>query len=229
VLAALGLAGPWPLAAQGRGGFGPVRGRVGVAADLALPVGQFHEYVKNGGGVRGFGLLAMDPYGILGLRLDASYVVYGHQTRVVPLSPTVPLLDVKVSTDNQIAFGSLGPQLTFPLGPVRPFVRGGLGVSYFFTTTKARGTSSSSPFAQTTNYHDTRLALEGGGGLWIHLGGSRTPIDLSLETTYVHNGRTRYLRKESVVEQPDGTVTVTPIRSGANLVTLNLGIVLGLR
>jgi hypothetical protein len=226
--ALLAIAGAAPLAAQGRG-FGPVRGRLGIGADLALPVGQFHQYVDNGFGVRGFGLLALDPYGILGLRLDGSYVVYGHQSRVVPLSPTVPLIDVRVNTDNQIVFGSLGPQLTFPIGPVRPFLRGGVGVSYFVTTSSVKGTSNTSSFAQTTNFHDTRLALEGGGGLWIHLGGSKTPIDLSLEATYVHNGRARYLRRESIVEQPDGSVTITPVRSGANLVTLNLGVVFGIR
>lgn len=227
-LSLLAMVASAPLAAQGRG-LGPVRGRLGIGADLALPVGQFHQYVDNGFGVRGFGLLALDPYGIFGLRLDGSYVVYGHQSRIVPLSPTVPLIDVRVNTDNQIVFGSLGPQVTFPIGPVRPFLRGGVGVSYFVTTSSVKGTSNSTSFAQTTNFHDTRLALEGAGGVWIHLGGSRTPIDLSLEATYVHNGRTRYLRKESIVQQPDGSVTIYPVRSGANLVTLNLGVVFGIR
>ncbi len=226
-LAALG--GARPVAAQGHDYGSAPRGRLGIAGDLALPVGQFHDYVANGIGLRGFGLLSLDPYGILGLRLDGSFVVYGHRSRVVPLSPTVPLLDVRVNTDNQIVFGSLGPQFTFPIGPVRPFVRGGLGLSYFVTTTSAKGTSNFTSFAQTRNEHDTKLALEGGAGLWIHLGGHRTPIDLSLEATYVHNGRARYLRKESISYHPDGSVTVTPVESGANLMTLNLGVVFGIR
>ena len=222
------VAAPAPAAAQG-GKMGPVQARLGAAFDLAVPVGEFHDFVDTGAGVRGFGMLALDRSGVLGLRLDASYVVYGHQTRRVPLSPTVPLIDVDVSTDNQIMFGSLGPQLTFPIGPVRPFLRGGVGVSYFATTSKARGTSSSGDFASTTNQDDLNFALEGGGGLWIHLGGSRTPIDLSLEATYVHNGRARYLRKESIVTHPDGSVTLNPVESATNLVTFDVGLVFGIR
>lgn len=223
------LLAPVPVLAQGRGATGPVRGRLGIGLDAAKPVGEFSNYVDWGGGVRGFGLLALDPAGVFGLRLDGSYVVYGHQRRRVPLSPTVPLIDVYVNTDNQIIFGSLGPQITFPIGPVRPFLRGGLGLSYFATTSSVQGTSSSGSFASTTNLHDTRFALEGGGGVWIHLGGTLHPIDLSLETTYVHNGRTRYLTKEGIVTQPDGSVTLNPIYSGANLVTFNIGVVFGIR
>ncbi|HKK27801.1 MAG TPA: hypothetical protein VKB18_06945 [Gemmatimonadota bacterium] len=226
LLVALGTA-PAPAAAQGR--MGPVQARLGAAFDLAVPVGEFQEFVDTGAGIRGFGMLALDRAGVFGLRLDASYVVYGHQSRRVPLSPTVPLIDVEVSTDNQIMFGSLGPQMTFPIGPVRPFLRGGVGVSYFATTSKARGTSSSGDFASTTNQDDLNLALEGGGGLWIHLGGGRTPIDLSLEATYVHNGRARYLRKESIVTNPDGSVTLNPIESATNLMTFNVGLVFGIR
>lgn len=226
---AAGLLAVLPQAARAQGSPGPVRGRLGIGLEVAKPVGEFSDYVDAGGGLRGFGLLALDPAGVFGLRLDGSFVIYGHQSRRVPLSPTVPLIDVDVNTDNQIIFGSLGPQITFPIGPVRPFLRGGLGVSYFATTSSAKGTSSSGSFARTTNLHDTRFALEGGGGVWIHLGGSRTPIDLSLEATYVHNGKTRYLTKEGIVTQPDGSVTLDPVRSGANLLTFNLGVVFGIR
>ncbi|HKK09099.1 MAG TPA: hypothetical protein VKA44_09455, partial [Gemmatimonadota bacterium] len=169
---AAGLLAVLPQAARAQGSPGPVRGRLGIGLEVAKPVGEFSDYVDAGGGLRGFGLLALDPAGVFGLRLDGSFVIYGHQSRRVPLSPTVPLIDVDVNTDNQIIFGSLGPQITFPIGPVRPFLRGGLGVSYFATTSSAKGTSSSGSFASTTNLHDTQFALEGGGGVWIHLGGS---------------------------------------------------------
>ena len=150
---------------------GPVRVHAGLALDATLPVGQFADFVDPGFGLAGSLTWDVSPSGVLGLRLDGAWAQYGSVTRRVPLSPTVPFIDVEVQTDNSIATVAAGPQLTVPADGVRVFLHGGIGFSYFATRSSVRGTSDSEDFASTTNFDDFELALVGGAGTWIRLSG----------------------------------------------------------
>ena len=54
------------------------------------------------------------------------------------------------------------------------------------------------------------------------------PILLDLGATYHRNGEVTYLRKGSIVDHPDGSITVTPIRSEANFITYRIGVSIGI-
>ncbi len=209
---------------------GPVRGELGLDGVLAVPVGEFADYVDLGGGIGGFGVLFMDDRQLFGLRLDASWMIYGRSTVQRQLSPSVPFVNVEVTTENGIGSFAFGPQVMVPDGPVRPYARAGVGLSYFQTKTSVKGTNNSDPFASSTNFDDTTFALSGGAGLRIGLAEADAhPISLDLGVTYLRNGRTEYLREGGLRETPGGGVEIDPIRSETNLIGYHLGVTVGLR
>jgi hypothetical protein len=63
--------------------------------------------------------------------------------------------------------------------------------------------------------------------MWITLSCGETPVHLDLSARYIGNGRVRYLREGSIEENPDGSVTITPIESETNLWWIQVGVAVG--
>ena len=106
------------------------------------------------------------------------------------------------------------------------YARGGIGFSYFATTSNVRGSGSSQPFANSTNYDDFTFASEGGSGLLVRLGGGTVRLDLGAR--FLNNGRVTFVTKDGV-SVSGNTLLVNPIESEANLVVYHLGVLIGLR
>jgi hypothetical protein len=191
---------------------------------LAQPTGQFANYVDFGIGVGAHALWEPVPDGALGLRLDGSYLVYGSETRRYSL---VPLVDVDVTTQNQIAGLQVGPQLSVGRGRVRAYGFGQIGFSYFATTSSVEGSGNFDSFANTTNFDDFTFASSVGGGFRVQLSQGRAPVALDLGARYLYNGRARYLREGSI-EVVGDEVTITPIESQTNLIVYQIGVSIGL-
>jgi hypothetical protein len=201
-----------------------------VALDYAQPVGDFHRYVDQGFGIEVGWLHAFDRDGIVGLRVDGGYLIYGHQTKRVPLSSTIGgRILVDVSTNNNIIFFGVGPQILLPGRVLRPYLAGSLGLAYFFTESSVEGSTNTTPFAQTKNFDDATLAATGLAGLYIPLSRGRTPVSLDIGARYHWNGQASYLREGSIQDNPDNTVTITPLRSETDLVTWRIGVAIGAR
>lgn len=194
---------------------------------VAQPLGEFDDYIDAGIGFGAHYIRALDRSGALSLRVDGGFLIYGHETKRVPLSPTVPRIRVDVSTSNNIAGLHIGPQLMVPNGTFRPYVNAGAGFSYFFTESSVEGTDNVESFANTTNFNDFVWSWTGGGGIYIPLRRGRTPVSLDLGATYVHNGRARYLREGSIIEDGAGNIFFDPIESETNLVIYKLGVSVG--
>lgn len=203
---------------------GPVRYQAGGHLALALPQGQFGEFVEAGVGLGLWGGINLNRQGTIALRIDGNYLLYGRETRTRPLSPTVPFVSVDVTTQNNIYVLALGPQLTLATGGLRPYLTGQVGFSYFATESSVRGSNDFDDFASSTNFSDFTFAWMGGGGLKIRLRGGRSPIWLDLATEYHRNGQVRYLREGSIEDNGDGTVTIRPIQSQTNLMLIKVGI-----
>ncbi len=206
----------------------PPRHMLGINGTLVRPVGEFQQFVDWGGGLGMYGVINLAPNGLLGLRFDGSFVIYGHERYSTPLSPWVPRVWVDVSTDNMIFSLGLGPQLTLGNGPLRPYLFGTAGLAYFTTVSSVKGADDWDAFAQSTNFDDVTVALTGGGGMLLRLTRGRHPVslDLSLQSTY--HGETEYLRRGGIVENPDGSLTLFPIRSQTNVVSFRAGVAIGL-
>ncbi|HEX8904538.1 MAG TPA: hypothetical protein VF771_06835 [Longimicrobiaceae bacterium] len=206
------------------------RSYLGGELTLAQPQGEFSSYIDKGWGGGIHYLLRLDPAGWLGLRADASLVNYGHERQRVILSPTIGgRVSVDLTTDNNIAFVGAGPQIGLPTGAFRPYVNGFVGVSYIFTESSVGGTYSGETFASTNNFDDASFAYGGGGGLYIPVSRRHNPVSIDLGVTYRHNGTAEYLRHGDIVDNPDGSITLYPVRSETNLLNFHVGVSVGVR
>lgn len=207
----------------------PSRAFVGLHLMATQPLGEFDDYIDWGGGIGGEFLYAFDRQGALGLRVNLGLMIYGHETKRVPLSPSLGRISVDVSTSNNIFAVGIGPQVMLPSGLVRPYLSGTAGLSYFFTQSSVEGSSDLEPFARSTNFDDATFAWSAGGGLYIPLRrGRKNPLSLDIGAQYHANGEARYLREGSIREDGTGAIFFDPIRSQTNLVTYQLGITVGL-
>ena len=229
--AALLLAGASAAVAQeARDPDAPPRFYLGGNLGLASPSGEFADHVGNGLGLDGHLLFRPDPRGLFSLRLDAGYVNYGRESRPVPISPTVGgRITVDLTTNNDIFFVGIGPQLGAPGSRIQPYVNGSVGVAYFVTGSSLSGDRDNESFANTTNYDDGTIAYGAGAGVYVPLRRGRTPIVLDLSVRYHRNGRVSYLTEGGIRDNPDGSITLSPITSDANLLTFQVGITGGLR
>jgi hypothetical protein len=200
---------------------------IDIAGAWVQPRGDFRRYVGGGGALDGAWIHGLDRAGIVGLRVEGGYIIYGSRTRRYPAFGG--LISVDVNTNNNIAFFGIGPQLMLPGRRARPYVAATGGFAYFFTQSSVEGSSNNTPFAQTTNFSDGTWAATGLAGLYIPLGHGNTPIALDLGARYHSNGQASYLTESSITDNGNSTVSIAPIHSEANLVTWRAGITIGVR
>lgn len=201
----------------------------GADFSVAQPTGQFGQYVNAGFGVGVHGLARLGASGAFALRVDGNFVQYGRETKRVPLSPTVGgRIMVDLTTSNNIAWFGVGPQLMAPRGPVRPYVNGTVGFSYFATQSSISGDDDVESVLHDTNYDDLVFSYSGGTGVLIPVGqGRRTKVFLDLGARFHNNGRAQYLREGGIEDLPNGDIRLHPIASNANLWTYHVGVSIG--
>ena len=203
-------------------------GTAGITAVVTQPLGQFETYVGTGYGVGLDFAGNVTRSGILQVRVDLGFLQYGKETKHVCLSETVGCrVTVDVNTSNDIIVGGIGPQLIAPRGAVRPYATATAGFAYFFTHSSVTGSNDSAPFADTQNFDDFVFAWTGGGGVLITLRGGSRPIFLDVAARYHHNGQASYLREGSITDNPDGSITISPIRIETNFMAYQLGVSFG--
>jgi len=219
-----------PVHAQEDSPLKPIRGFGGGGITIASTVGDFSDYVGTGWGLGAHFILNLDRQGILGLRTDVGFINYGNETKRVCLSQTVGCrIEVDLSTSNNIFHGSIGPQLTLPAGPVLPYANASVGFGYFATTSNVSGVNDADDQFQTTNFDDVTFSWQFGTGIRVPVHYGRTPIHLDFGGRYNANGQVEYLTKGGITDHPDGSITLNPILSEANLWTFLLGASFGVR
>lgn len=225
-----------PARAQQVGGMDPTELRPvilmgGIAGQYARTVGEFRDYVRDGFGINGSVIWPVTPGGPFALRGDGGFIVYGNERRRVCMGGGVGcFIELDLTTTNSIAYVNVGPQLMVPAGPIQPYAAAGVGLAYFATRSEVEGSGGQQhPFASTTNFDDFTFQWGGGGGLLVPLSRGRTPVMLDLGVRYHGNGRVEYLTEGDIAESPDGSLEISPTRSDANLLTFQIGVVVGAR
>ena len=107
---------------EGNDGVSPFYANYGSTLMAIQPRSDFARYAKRGFGAALQGYVGLDKFGIAGVRGDASHLIYGSND----------FTDTSVA--NNISSVLVGPQLTIPWGPVRPYVSGGIGLAHLFST-----------------------------------------------------------------------------------------------
>ena len=208
------------------------RGAVGASLSYGRPVGDFLNYVDEGGGFDAFFRWNADRQGVLSFKLDGGLLIYGQETFRVPLSSTIGgRILVDLTTSNNIVWMGFGPQLTAPSGFIRPYASAAVGFSYFFTESEVEGSSDFDydSFASTTNYSDATFRYGFGWGILLPFQTRTTEWAIDLGAIYHGNGQVRYLREGGIEDRPDGSIVLYPIQSEANLLTYRLGFSIGIR
>jgi opacity protein-like surface antigen len=190
------------------------------------PQGGLGDNIPRGYGVDGAYLFRLDHQGVFSLRFGAGIVDYGHEAKHVPLSSTIGRVQVKVKTTNYLSQLTVGPQLTWPRGLVRPYVNAGIGGQVFFTESGVEGVDSdNSGDLSTTNQSDWTSAWMFGTGVYVPV--SRG-VSIDAGVQFVHGGRAQYLKPGSI-QDLGNQILITPLESADTRVALvRFGIRIGL-
>jgi hypothetical protein len=204
---------------------------VGLAVDVARPVGEFREHVRLGAGVAFHGVArAPGRAGALAVRAEGGIVRYGSESRSVPLARGYAgHLRTTLTTSNDIAWVGVGPQLIVPRGPARPYVHGAVGAASFVTQSSLADPRGDDVLARYTELETLVLSYGGGAGVLVPVKReSDLTILLDVGARFHHNGRTRYLRPGGIEEGYGGETVLHPIESAANLWTYHVGLSIGM-
>lgn len=189
---------------------GPV---AGVDLYFGVPTGAFHQFVQSVGGFGGFLTVPVSRGGGLGVRLEGSMVFHGGNC----------FDGCSLETSSYIGSLRAGPQITLGAGRVRWYGLATAGFSYFATDVNDRYDCGCYGYGSSnTLLDDFTGTWEAGGGVQLFLG-SRGRVAVDLGARYQDNGRATYLTNSSIQSNGDGTFTVTPVRTSANLVLYHLG------
>ena len=173
-------------------------------------------------------LYNLDAAGILSLRANAGVAQYGDEVNSTSFSGgAAGRVDLAVHTSNYIVPMSVGPQLMWPTGLLRPYVNAGVGGQAYFTESRVEGPHLGSVIASTTNQSDFSLAWTAGGGLYVPFSVRSRHVAVDLGAEYMNGGSTRYLAQGSITDLPSG-ISVSPLESSTHLVIVKLGARVGL-
>jgi hypothetical protein len=189
-----------------------------------VPNGEFSENVTNNGyGANGQFLirLAGSPFLAGG---DLGISIYGSESRLEPISSTIPNLRVRVRTTNNIFLAHFVVRAQPRTGPVRPYVDGLIGLKHLFTVTSISDQFDDETIASSTDLSDTSLSYGFGGGLQIPLTkGPEARFLLDTNVRYLRGGRAEYLRKGSIREE-NGQVVFDVFSSRTDVLAVQIGL-----
>jgi len=200
------------------------RSSVSIAVTQTRPIGTLGENIGLGYGVSGTYLFSVDSQGIFSLRADMAGAQYGNESKRSAFSETVgDRVQVRTRTSNYIFPMTIGPQLAWPTGPVRPYVNAGVGAQAFVTESDVEGVDDRLVIARSTNLSDAAFAWVVGGGITVPIVRRATRVQLDMSAQYISGGRARYLAPGSIVDLDGGQVRITSLESTTHLVMLRLG------
>ena len=200
--------------------------RFTLVGDLLVsqPKGEFGTEIDTEGcGANVGGLFRLDREGLFSIRADVGGMQYGSETLRAPYLPITGRVSLDVETTNSVFWGSVGPQITVPVGPVQPYVNAAIGFMDFNTSTSVRGSDSRYEYASSTNSDDATAAYIFGAGLYVPFGQQKT-WKLHAGARYFYGGEATYLKEGAIRDNPNGSVTLFPSRSKTDQVTWQVGV-----
>ncbi|MGD8288721.1 MAG: hypothetical protein PVI31_08880 [Gemmatimonadota bacterium] len=201
-------------------------GYIGLSFVAGNPLGELDSFFDQSFGVQLEGVWPVSEDRRLRLRTDLGVLVYGHET-IAMCHPVGCRIGVDLTTTNNIFFAGVGPEYAFKTGGFEPYVFGTLGLSYFATISSLSGPDDYADYFDTTNYDDIVMAWRFGGGARVRVHSGRHPVSLDFGVERHQNGIANFLTEGDILDNPDGSITLFPNRSEANLMTLRLGVSVG--
>lgn len=194
-----------------------------VGGRMAQPIGDFRSNVDRAWGAGAAVRYQFGRLPIVGVRGDFGMLNYGNERKRVPLSSTVNRVIVEQNTSNNIALVTIGPELAFRSGPVRPYLYGFGGWSHFYTESSANDDDANYTFASSVNFSDGGGTAGWGGGVRIPFRARSTAVALDAGARYTRNWTRSYLRPGDVQDLADGSLAFNERRSNADFWQFHLG------
>ena len=187
-----------------------------------FPQNEFGDNVDNvglgGGGAAGYHL-GVNP---IMVGAEFSFMIYGSETRRVPVIITIPDVTVDVQTSNNIFLGHFFVRLQSNQGVFRPYLEGLIGLHNLFTETQIKNGTGNEVIAKSTNQKDSAFSYGAGGGAMIRV----SKIDKDVKEVFV-NFRVRYLFGGEAdylsFRRENGQVSIDFNNSRTDLITFQIG------
>ena len=194
----------------------------------ALPQGAFKDAGDSGFGINVHGGTHLGRSPVF-VGLDAGIHIHGSERRTEPLSNTIPDIEARVHTTNNMAQVHGMIRLQPIAGSVRPYIDALYGFKYLYTRTSLEGWDDEEVIGS-TNFDDYTRSYGLGTGvdirLWQGLMGEQDrpgTVYLSLGARYLLGGEAEYIR-EGDIERGEGTYSFTTTRSRTDIVQPRLGV-----
>jgi len=153
--------------------------------------------------------------------MQGGWLNYGHESQRSCLAATPGCrVAVNVNTANGILSFGIGPEFAYPLGRLRAYGHGLVGISRFSTLSGIGGGIMPDIVAGDENFGDSGFAWSAGAGLQLAIS-RRAALDLGV--AYQGHGEREYLTKGGITDNADGSLSFDVKRSTANLFALRLG------
>jgi len=204
---------------------------------LGFPSGEFADNVPGTGigiDLTGGIQLAGSP---LFLGAELGFLIHGRESRREPFSTTIPDVEVRVITSNNILNGHLFLRLQPGVGSIRPYFDAFIGFKYLFTLTEIKNvwySDDDEPIASSTNLGDIAYSRGVGFGVAINLlednwssdTGKNQAVGLYLDfgVRYLLGSEADYLKKGSIERLSDGTIHFEIERSRTDVIHPMIGI-----
>jgi hypothetical protein len=228
------LAAASPATAQPSAGAPPPRTEVQFSGGLlvGVPVGGFGARVDSAGGITGqldVGLFRS----IVSVGGEASYLLYGTESRELDLGAVVPELPgtvVTLTTDNSMILLHGRVRVQPRQGRWRPYIDGLFGINYIYTKTHIEGTGSCSGTGcdegiAATNLDDYVSSVGAGVGVVVDVGRpGGTRLDASVR--YLRGGEARYLT-EGAIHRAGSHAVLDISRSRTDIIAIYFGVNFG--
>lgn len=200
----------------------------GFSISASQPLGDLRRGGRVGVGVAGFASISADPAGVLGLRLEGGTQNYGTTSLRSASNLGFFATNLRQITTNNIFWLGVGPQVTIPLGPVRPYGFATVGGANFSTNTRLQYSVYGDPYGagrefQATDLSNWAFARAAGGGLRVRIGGaSRRAAFVDLGARWQRVNNVRFLVPGAIPTDVDPNTLALSGRP--NFVTYHLGI-----
>jgi hypothetical protein len=201
----------------------------GLTFTVSQPVGEFRNFARAGFGITANGVAGLDPMGILGLRLEGGGQNYGRFSAPFQQGGLLIAIPARQVTSNDVFWGAIGPQVTLPLGPVRPYGFATVGIANFSTTSRLLGAGldgRSQTFWQSTDLSNWSRTEAWGGGVRLRIAqqnATAVNLDLGAQRHYVRQAR--YLTPGAIPGQTGFNALSSLGR--ADFLTYHVGIAVG--
>jgi hypothetical protein len=196
--------------------------QAGAYFTTLIPRGEFSQNVTNngyGGGGQFLVRFGESPFLVGG---DIGAVVYGSESHREPISTTIPNVQVRVRTSNNILLLHSLVRIQPHKGTIRPYVEGLIGMKHLFTRTSITDDFDGDTIASDTDLSDTTLSYGFGGGLQVPIA-AKGAVMLDGNVRYLRGGRANYLKKGSIRED-NGRAFFDVLSSRTDVVSVQIGV-----